>query len=387
MGLGHVTRDLAIVHELRKLIPEIKVSWLSCPPASDVLEQAGEIVFPDSQELVNDTSLIEWFAVGPHRLNLLRYCVKWAGTWGPNLSIFRQVVDRENFDLIVGDEAYEVVAALLKRKLSLPRRFITIHDFFGVDPIENSLLERWAGYLIARAFHRPNPEGIVQFLFAGEEEDILDGRFGWFLPDRRKWATRHCHFLGYIIPFSPSEFEDRTTARKQLGYGEEPLVICSIGGTSIGRSLLELCAKTYPLLRQQLPGIRMVLICGPRLDPQSLQVPKEVELRGYVTALYRYFAASDLSVVQGGGSSTIELTALRRPFLYFPLEEHFEQEIHIAGRQRRLGAGIRMRFSETTPQSLASAILSNIAKQPTYEPIRTNGARVAAKIIHEALSS
>jgi UDP:flavonoid glycosyltransferase YjiC (YdhE family) len=387
LGLGHVTRDLAIVQELRRLIPEIEVYWLSCPPASDVLEEAGELVLDDGKKLENDTSLIEQFAEGAHQLNLLRYCVRWAGTWGPNLSVFRQVTERDRYDLVIGDEAYEVVAALLQHKLSLPRPFLTIHDFFGVDPIGNTLLERWAGYLIARTFHRPDPEGIVQFLFAGELEDIVDGRFGWLLPNRKKWAARYCRFLGYILPFSPSDYDDRVAVRTRLGYGTEPLIICSIGGTSIGRHLLELCARTYPLLKQKLPNIRMVLVCGPRLDPQSLDVPEGVELRGYLPALYQHFAASDLAVVQGGGSSTIELTALCRPFVYFPLEEHFEQEIHVAARQRRLGAGIRMRFSATTPQSLAQGILSNIGREPPHPPIKTDGSSVAADIIREALSS
>jgi hypothetical protein len=30
----------------------------------------------------------------------------------------------------------------------------------------------------------------------------------------------------------------------------------------------------------------------------------------------------------------MELTANRRPFLYFPLQRHFEQQIHVPHRQR-----------------------------------------------------
>ena len=32
------------------------------------------------------------------------------------------------------------------------------------------------------------------------------------------------------------------------------------------------------------------------------------------------------------------MTALRRPFLYFPLEGHFERQIHVANRLERHGA-------------------------------------------------
>ena len=85
----------------------------------------------------------------------------------------------------------------------------------------------------------------------------------------------------------------------------------------------------------------MILVCGPRLSPESLKVPEEVEVRGYVPALYEHFAASDLAIVQGGGTSTLELSVLKKPFIYFSLDGHFEQQVHVAGRLARHQAGIQ----------------------------------------------
>jgi UDP:flavonoid glycosyltransferase YjiC (YdhE family) len=385
LGLGHVTRDLAITGELKKIVPGVKVSWLACSPALEVLEAAGERVLSYSERLINNTPLTEEQAEVSHRLNLLRFCIKVAGVWGPNITVLEEVLNREQFDLIVADEAYEVVAALLKRQISLDQPFLAIHDFFGVDSIGNTLLERLGGYLIVRTFHRPNPEGIVGFLFPGEEEDIPNDRFGFLLTNRREWARRHCRFLGYVLPFSPSDNTDRRSVRKKMGYGSEPLILCSIGGTAIGKDLLELCGKTYPFIKKDVPGIRMILVCGPRLKPDSLDVPEGVDVRGYVPDLWEHFAASDLAIVQGGGTTTVELTALRRPFIYFPLEEHFEQELYVAGRLERQGAGIRMKFSQTTPESLAEVVLSNLGKDVHYPRIPTDGARTAAQIINEYL--
>ena len=187
--------------------------------------------------------------------------------------------------------------------------------------------------------------------------------------------------MGYVLPFDPARYADPSVIRGRLGYGKEPLLICSIGGTAIGRQLLELCGRAYPLLREEIPDLRMVLVGGPRLPASSLDVPEGVETRGYVPALYEHFAASDLAIVQGGATATLELTALRRPFLYFPIEGHSEQEIEVAARLARHQAGVRMTLSQTTPRALATAVLAIIGKEVAYASIPTGGARRAAELV------
>ena len=62
--------------------------------------------------------------------------------------------------------------------------------------------------------------------------------------------------------------------------------------------------------------------------------------------LYRHLAACDLAIVQGGLTTAMELTANRRPFLYFPLRHHFEQNFHVRHRLERYRAGRRMDFDD-----------------------------------------
>ena len=143
--------------------------------------------------------------------------------------------------------------------------------------------------------------------------------------------------------------------------------------------------EAYPAIREEIPDARIVLICGPRLAPGSLDVPEGVDVRGYVPALYEHLAASDLAIVQGGGTTTLELTALRRPFLYFPLEGHFEQQIHVANRLKRHRAGINMAYSKTTPKSLAEHVIANLGKEVTYLRVPTDGARKAAEVMGRLL--
>ena len=113
--------------------------------------------------------------------------------------------------------------------------------------------------------------------------------------------------------------------------------------------------------------------------------PSKVEVKGYVRALYEHFAASDLAIVQGGGTATLELTALRRPFLYFPLANHCEQQIHVAERLARHQAGVKMVYSQTTPEILAEKVIANLGKEPNYPPIPVDGAQKAAQLIIQLL--
>lgn len=212
-------------------------------------------------------------------------------------------------------------------------------------------------------------------------EDVPDRALGWRLPRAHTYAQAHYRPLGYVLPFDPAQVRDRATLRAELGYGQGALIVCSIGGTRIAKGLLELCGQAYPILRESLPDLRMVLVCGPRLSPDELHVPPGPEIRGYVSELYRHLAAADLAIVHGGGSITLELTALRTPFLFFPVEGHSEQEVSVAGRIARHGAGVRMAYSQTTPQTVADAARARIGQEVTYAPIRTDGARVAAELI------
>jgi UDP:flavonoid glycosyltransferase YjiC (YdhE family) len=100
-----------------------------------------------------------------------------------------------------------------------------------------------------------------------------------------------------------------------------------------------------------------------------------------VERLYEHLAACDLAIVQGGGTTTLELTALRRPFIYFPLEGHFEQELHVARRLDRHRAGVRLPYRTTTPERLAAVVVANIAREVAWPPIATDGARNAAEVL------
>jgi UDP:flavonoid glycosyltransferase YjiC (YdhE family) len=104
-----------------------------------------------------------------------------------------------------------------------------------------------------------------------------------------------------------------------------------------------------------------------------------------VHVLYRHLAACDLAVVQGGLTTSMELTTNRRPFLYFPLRHHFEQNFHVRHRLERYGAGRAMDFDTDGPSQIAAAIAEEIGREPAYRPVDVGGAARAAGLISELL--
>ena len=388
LGLGHVKRDLAIAKELRKENGNIEISWLAAHPASLVLRDEGETLLPEADIYANDNIFAENAAKGFH-LNLLKYLSNARGAWATNVRVFEQVTSREKFDIIIGDETYELAVAQIRNPHLNKAPFVMIYDFVGVNSMSRNPLDTLMAYIWNRIWaqdYKLLSTGKSLALFVGEPEDIPDKRFGFLLPNRRHYSETHYKFVGYILGFDPAEYLDKKKIRAKLGYGEEALVICSVGGTSVGKRLLELCGEAYTILKAKVPGLHMIINFGPRISPESLNLPEGVEARQYIPELYQHFAASDLAIVLGGGTSTLELTAIRRPFLYFPLEGHFEQEITVARRLTRHQAGEKMLFSQTTPRLLAEKVISNIGKEVNYATPKTDGARISAQIINKLLS-
>jgi hypothetical protein len=81
----------------------------------------------------------------------------------------------------------------------------------------------------------------------------------------------------------------------------------------------------------------------------------------------------------------MELTASQRPFLYFPLRHHFEQNLHVRYRLERYRGGRRMDFAEDGPEQIAAAIAEEIGRKVDYLPVETDGARQAAQAISALL--
>jgi len=184
----------------------------------------------------------------------------------------------------------------------------------------------------------------------------------------------------------PRAWGERAALRESLGYrADEKVCIVTVGGSSVGLPLIRRILHALPIANRRLPGLRTVVVVGPRIDPACLVVPPGVEVRAFVPDLDRHLAACDLALVQGGLTTCMELTAAGTPFLFFPLRNHFEQNVHVAHRLANYGAGRRMEYATATPDLIAEAMVETLRAPVTSRSVEADGANRAARLLAELI--
>jgi predicted glycosyltransferase len=388
IGLGHALRDVAIAAELRRIHPELQIDWLAQHPVTRVLEDRGERIHPASAWLASESAHF-MDESAEHDLHAFQAIRRMDEILVNNFMVFNDVVTDEHYDLVIGDEAWDVDYFLHENPELKHFEFAWMTDFVGWLPMpdggehEAALTADYNAEMIEqRARYRRLRD---KSIFVGEPGDIVPESFGPALPGIREWTEANFEFAGYVTGFDPAEFADRDRLRAELGYRPDELVcLVTVGGSGVGEDLLRRVVEAVTPTRRLVDDLRFVIVAGPRIDPKSLPRRKGVSYRSYVPQLYRHLAACDLAIVQGGLTTCMELTANRRPFVYVPLRHHFEQHFHVQHRLQRYGAGRRLDYDEAAdPDGFAKIIADEIGRTVDYLPVDTGGAARAAASIAE----
>jgi predicted glycosyltransferase len=355
-----------------------------------VLETHRERIHPASAELASESAHITAES-SEHDLDAFDAIRRMDEILVNNFMVFHDAVVDGAYDLVIGDEAWDVDHFLHENPELKSTAFAWMTDFVGWLPMPAGG-DRQA--FLTADYNAEMIEHIERFprlrdraIFVGDPDDIVPDDFGPGLPSIRAWTERHFAFSGYVTGFDPTPLiEGRDALRRELGFhDDERVVIVTVGGSGVGESLLRRVIASYPEAARRVNGLRMIAVAGPRIDPASLGAANGVEVRAFVPDLYKHLAASDLAVVQGGLTTTMELAAARRPFLYFPLRNHFEQNRHVRHRLERYRAGRRMDFDSADPGVIADAIAGEIDRPVDYRPVAADGAARAAALIAEVL--
>ena len=227
----------------------------------------------------------------------------------------------EHYDLWVGDEAWEVDHFLHEnpelqaraRSPGSPTSSAACRCPTGGER-EAFLTADYNAEMIEHVERFPRVRD--RAVYIGDPDDLVPRPFGPGLPPIRAWTERHYAFAGYVPGYDPAALRPTAPAlRAELGYGPEPLCLVAVGGSGVGGPLLRRVVAALPRARELVPGLRMVAVTGPRIDPATLPRAEGLEVRGYVHALHRHLAACDVGVVQGGLTTTMELVAAGRPLV------------------------------------------------------------------------
>jgi pimeloyl-ACP methyl ester carboxylesterase/predicted glycosyltransferase len=388
IGLGHARRDLAIADELRNLHPGLQIDWLAQHPVTRVLADAGESIHPASTFLASESAHVEEQAA-EHDLHAFTAIRRMDEILVNNFGVFADLVAEESYDLVVGDEAWDIDYFLHENPELKRFAYAWFTDFVGWlpmpdgGPAEAALTSDYnAEMLEQRArFRRLRDRSI----FVGNPDDVTDATFGPDLPQIRGWTEQNFDFAGYVTGFEPIGQAERERLRRKHGYrADEQVCLVTVGGSGVGGALLRRVLDAVPLVRRAAPDLRFVVVAGPRIDPRSLPRRRGASVVGYLPDLYEHLAACDVAVVQGGLTTGMELAAGNRPFLYVPLRHHFEQNFHVRRRLENYTAGTCLDYElACDPAGLAAALLAVLDSTPHCRPVESGGARRAAAMLAE----
>src|SRR4051794_16658103 len=327
IGLGHARRDLAIARALREQRPDVRVDWLAQDPVTRFLAGSGERIHPAGRDLASESAHVADEA-HEHTLHAFQAIRRMDEILVANFSVFQDVVDEGDYDLVVGDEAWDIDYFWHENPELKRSAYAWLTDFVGWLPMPSGGEPEAA---LTADYNAEMLEHIARFrrvrdlaLFIGDPDDVVPDSFGPGLPSIRAWTEEHYAFSGYVTGMDPAALEDRAGLRQRLGYpADEPVAVVTVGGSGVGEALLRRVLEAYPLARKEVDGLRLLVVAGPRIDASTLPAPEGVEVRGYVEDLHLHLAACDVAVVQGGLTTSMELVASRRPFVYVPLGDHF----------------------------------------------------------------
>ena len=389
IGLGHARRDIAIADELRILNPDVEIDWLAQDPVTRVLGASGENVHPASSSMASESGHFEDES-GEHDLNAFQALRNMDEIQVANFMLIDEVIADGQYDLVVGDECWELDYQLHENPNMKKTAYAWLTDFVGYIPMPSGG-EREA--FVAADYNADMIEQIARYqrirdkaIFVGNPDDIIDDTFGPGLPAIKEWTEDNYDFAGYVTGFDPDALGERAELRAELGYHhDEKVCIVSVGGSGVGVDLIRRVVESNAAAAGEISDLRMIVVTGPRIDPADLPQVDGVEYREYVDRLYRHLAVADLAIVQGGLTTTMELAAAKVPFIYVPLRNHFEQNVHVRARLDRYRAGRIMDYDDVVPDNLASVMAEEMGRNVDYIDVETNGAVTAATMIAELL--
>ena len=325
IGLGHVTRDIAIVNNLK----DLSVNFVTGSGAAQILKKLEHNV----DDVYNPPSFVVENGV-------LNNQTKWLWNYYQYYknckNISKKIIKQNNSGLIISDEDF--ASLTIAQELKIPNILIT-------DVLETKFTKGITSFIEKKM--NKSMMNIIKncdVVIIPEEGEDLDN-------------------IKRIGPIVRKTNYSREELRKKFSFNKKTILI-SVGGTSAGLFLIQ---KSITAILKLNLDIEIILVTGPSITKEF----ENVRNLGFVDNLHEVIYASDLVISLAGKSTIDEVNAYGTPGIFIPIKGHFEQEDN----SKNEG------FSFEDINRLEKLILEKLEEKRNR--INTNGAELAAEIIRK----
>ena len=327
IGLGHVTRDIAIV----KNIKNISINFVTGSGAAEILRKLDYKI----DDVYNPPSFIV-------ENGILNNQTKWLWNYFQYYKnckkISEKIIKINNSDLIISDEDF--ASLTVAQNLKIPNILIT-------DVLETKFTKG-----ITSLIERKMNKSMMNII---KNCDVV------IIPEEG-------HDQGNIKRVGPIVREinfSREELREKFSFSKTTIII-SIGGTDAGLFLIEKSIESILKINQD---IEIVVVSGPAISKKF----SNVRNLGFVDNLHELIFASDLIISLAGKSTIDEAKAYGTPGIFIPIKGHFEQEDNAKTEG----------FIFEDINRLETLISEKLEQK--RNKINTNGAKLASEIIKKMI--
>ena len=280
IGLGHVTRDIAIVNNFEN----IPINFVTGSGAAKILKNLDFKV----QDVYNPPSFII-------ENGTLKNSAKWLWNYYQYYKdckkISQKILQEDNPNLVISDEDF--ASLTVAQKMKIPTVLVT-------DVLETHFTKGLVSFIEKKM--NKSMLGIVK------KCDIV------ILPENGNDQDN----IKRVGPIVRQTNFSREELRKKFSFEKKTIVI-SIGGTDAGLFLIEKALESISKINQD---IEIVLVLGPAISRKF----ENVRNLGFVDNLHELIFAADVLISLAGKSTIDEANAYGTPAIFIPIKGHFEQE-------------------------------------------------------------
>lgn len=356
IGLGHITRDIAIVNQIIKLYGYSDFDFITGSIAFDFI--SSEI--DSSQDKKFNTYNIfspPRFSINNGKLEnnflwLLRYISYYRKSKlkVENL-LANKISEGKSNSLIISDEDFASLS--VAKDLSMSRIFITdiLYTHFIKSPVFSKI----------EKFLNKSMHGLIKSSNCVIIPECGNSKDNFF----------------YVGPIVREILESREYLRKKFSFNKKTILVTT-GGTTAGLYLIKKTIETFSKLKNRI-DCDLIISFSPPHHHKSFSTLGNNEYRkiGFVQNIHEYIYASDLVISLAGKSTIDESLVYGTPGIFIPIKNHFEQE------ERASAYG----FTYNDINNLESVIETNLKVNHGKKDKKVdNGAIKAANLIYEYLN-